>query len=147
MDLEPKAGPVRRSRGWALVAWTLVAGVLGAGEAWAQIHVNVMNCSGGNIYVQAYNAKDTVKAVPYWKGWINAGKSGTISCEGQGKGYCQTDIGIDPTGCSGTGLIASSDKWFDLKSSTWNVVTGHLSDTYCIPVVEQNLSSAPSKCP
>ena len=148
MDLEPKAGPARRSRGWALVAWTLVAGVLGAGEAWADIHVSVMNCSAATIYVQTYNAKDSVKAVPYSKKTINAGQSATLSCEGQGKGYCQTDIGIDPGGCQGTGVIAGDDKWFNLNSGTWNVVTGgKLSDTNCRPVVEQDLASAPSKCP
>lgn len=152
MHSEPQDVVARRSRGWALVALTLVAGCLGAGEAWADIQVHVMNCTSDSIEAQSFDAKDSVKEVAYsTKTLKSSGESATLSCEGQGKGYCQMIIAVTdlPAACkAGDGSSAvSGSMQFNLQSGKWAVVTGfQQSGSSCKPVVEQNLDSAPSSC-
>lgn len=152
MDSKVQETVARRSRGWALVALTLVAGGLGAGEAWADIQVHVMNCTSDPIEAQSYDAKDSVKAVAYTtKTLKSSGESATLSCAGQGKGFCQMIIAVTdlPLACkSGDGgSLASGHVGFNLDSGKWAVVTGYQqSGSNCKPIVKENLASAPSSC-
>jgi|GEM_PF-3450304 len=147
-------GVDRRPRGWALVALTLVAGGLGASQAWADIQVHVMNCTTDEVLVMAFDSKDSVRAVAASKKDFPINKSGdsaTLSCAGEGKGYCQMQVGSSelPLGCkSGDGnSIYSGHVGFHLDSGKWAVVTGFKQDgNNCQPVVQQNLDSAPTSC-
>jgi hypothetical protein len=144
----------RRSRGWGLVALTLVVGGLGAGQAWADIQVHVMNCTTDAVEAMAFDAKDSVRAVASSKKDFPINKSGesaTLSCAGEGKGYCQMQIGVTdlPLACkSGDGnSLSSGHVGFHLDSGKWAVVTGFKQDgNNCQPVVTQNLDSAPASC-
>jgi hypothetical protein len=133
---------------------TLVAVGLGAGDAWADIHVHVMNCTTDAIEAMAFDAKDSVRAVAASKKNFpinNSGETASLSCAGEGKGYCQMQIGVTdlPLACnSGDGNpLYSGHVGFHLDSGKWAVVTGFVQDgNNCKPVVEQNLDSAPSSC-
>jgi hypothetical protein len=147
--LKRKNGAHRHSRGWALAALTLVAGGLGAGQAWADIQVHVMNCTTDAVEALAFDAKDSVRAVASSKKDFPINKSGesaTLSCAGEGKGYCQMQIGVTdlPLACkSGDGnSFSSGHVGFHLDSGKWAVVTGFTQDgNNCQPVVKQNLDS------
>ena len=147
-------GVARRLRWWALVAVMLVVGGLDAGEAWADIQVHVMNCTEDTVEAEAFDSKDSVRAVSASKKTFPSfkqGESATLHCAGEGKGYCQMQIGpLDlPLSCkSGDGNSFSAGHiGFHLESDKWAVVTGFVNDgSNCKPVVEQNLDSAPSSC-
>jgi len=147
--LKRQNGAHRRSRGWALVALTLAAGGLGASQAWADIQVHVMNCTTDALNVMAFDAKDSVRAVASSEKNFpinNSGESATLSCAGEGKGYCQMQIAVTdlPLACkSGDGSsLASGKVGFHLDSGKWAVVTGFTQDgNNCQPVVKQNLDS------
>jgi hypothetical protein len=148
MDLQAQAGPASRSRGWAVVAWTLAVGLLGAGKAWADIQVHVMNCTNTSITVETFDAKDSNQSIAYSKKTLkNKGDTATLSCEGQGKGYCHTNIEMGPELCQGSLIVSGGYVEFNLDSGKWAVVTGgKLVQQACTPVVEENLVSAPSSC-
>ncbi|HZF10461.1 MAG TPA: hypothetical protein VFE33_16855 [Thermoanaerobaculia bacterium] len=149
-ELQDRA--VRRSRGWALVALTLVAGGLGASAAWGDIQVHVMNCTSDEVEAQAFDSKDSVKAVAAsTKKFSQSGESGSLHCAGEGKGYCQMVLAVldKPIACSkaDSGAIGGSVQ-FNLDSGKWAVVTGYQTeknskgDLVCKPVVQLNLDSA-----
>jgi hypothetical protein len=148
MDSKPQNGVVRHSRWRALLAGMLVAGGLGAGEAWADIQVHVMNCtSDGDLTVQAFDSKDSVKAVAASTAHLNSsGDSSSLHCAGEGKGYCQMIIAITdkPIACAkagGDGISGSVQ--FHLDSGKWAVVTGfEMSGDSCKPIYQVNLDSA-----
>jgi hypothetical protein len=152
MDLQAQGGPASRSRALALAAWTLAAGLLGAGTARADIEVHVMNCSGTSIGVETYDAKDHQQSIPYSKTTVQSKATATLKCEGQGKGYCHTYIAMSPDQCagsvtSGSAVISGGDLEFNLDSGKWAVVTGgEIVKGSCTPVVQENLASAPAKC-
>jgi hypothetical protein len=151
MYSEPQDGAVRRSRRWALVAALLVAGVLGTGEAWADIKVHVMNCaSSGNVKADAYDANDGTMMVAASSAKFAPGESASLYCAGEGEGYCRLVIETTstPEAC---GSASGGFARFHLDSGKWAVVTGFEtvksdSSTVCNPVVEQNLDSAPTSC-
>jgi hypothetical protein len=152
MYSEPQNVIARRSRGWALAVLTLVAGVLGASEAWADIQVHIMNCTSDPIEAQSFDAKDSVKEVAYsTKTLKSSGESATLSCAGQGEGFCQVTIAVTdlPLACKpgdGSSAITGSVQ-FHLDSGKWAVVTGYQqSGSSCKPVVQENLGSAPTSC-
>jgi len=148
MFAKSQAGAVPRSSGWALVALTLVAGGLSAREARADIQVHVMNCTSTSIEVQSYDAKDSVKAVAASTKKLNtSGQTATLSCAGEGKGYCQMVLAIleKPVACSkadsSSGIAGSAQ--FHLDSGKWVVVTGFQeSGSTCKPILQENLDSA-----
>lgn len=155
MSLEPQVGAAARSC-WTLVALMLVAGSLGAGEAWGDIQVHVMNCTSDEIEVQSFDAKDAVEEVAAsTKKLSQSGDSASLHCAGEGKGYCQMVLAVldKPVACSkaDSGAIGGSVQ-FHLDSDKWAVVTGYQTeknskgDLVCKPVVEENLDSAPSSC-
>lgn len=157
MYSEPQDGVARRSRWGALAALTLIAGGLGAGQAWGDIQVHVMNCTSDSVEVQTFDSKDSVKLVAAsTKKLSQSGQSASLPCAGEGKGYCQVSIEVvdKPVVCSKTdssnGVGGSVE--FHLESGKWAVVTGFVAqkngsgDLICKPVVEQNLDSAPSSC-
>jgi hypothetical protein len=148
MDSKPQDRTAKRSLGWALVASTLVAGGLGAGRAWADIHVNVMSCtSAGTVEAQAYNAEDSVKMVAAsTKKLSQSGQSATMTCAGQEKGYCQMVIVAysKPVVCANTDYSSGigGHVSFNLQKDKWAVITGFVAEgSTCKPVVQENLSS------
>ena len=150
MSLKPQDRAVRRSRWWALVAFTLVAG-LGT-PAWGDIQVHVMNCTSDEVEFQAFDSKDSVKVVAASTSKLSSsGQTSSLHCAGEGRGYCQMVLAIleKPVACanadSSDGIAGSSQ--FHLDSGKWAVVTGfEMESGNCKPVVELNLDSAPSSC-
>jgi hypothetical protein len=148
MSSKPQENDARRSHGWALVALALVAGALGAREARADIQVHVMLCTANAIEIQSYDSKDSVKAIAATtKKLSSAGASATLSCAGEGKGYCQMEIAITekPVACakadSSSGICGSAS--FHLDSGKWAVVTGfEESGNTCKPVYKVNQDSS-----
>lgn len=156
MDSHPQDGAARRPRWWVLLGLTLVAGGLGAGRAWADIQVHVMNCTSDSVEFQAFDSKDSVKQVAASTRKLSqSGESGSLHCAGEGKGYCQMVLAVldKPVACSKTdgGAIGGSLQ-FNLDSGKWAVVTGYVAqknskgDLICKPVVQENLDSAPTSC-
>lgn len=152
MGSKPQDGVARRSRGWALVALMLVAGGLGAGEAWADIQVHVMNCTTTAVEAQSYDAKDSVEVVAASTKKFSESKSGeseSLHCAGEGKGFCQMII---VTLTNPLGTVCDETDWsdgiggsvqFHLQSGKWAVVTGfEASNNKCKPVVKYDLDSA-----
>lgn len=152
MYSQPQDGAVRRSRWSALLALTLAAGGLSAGQAWGDIQVHVMNCTSNEIEFQAFDSKDSVEEVAAsTKKLSDSGETASLHCAGEGRGYCQMVLAIleKPVACanadSSSGIAGSSQ--FHLDSDKWAVVTGYEtekngSDVKCKPVIELNLDSA-----
>jgi hypothetical protein len=145
---KPREGAARRSRWSTLTVLSLVAG-LGAGPAWADIQVHVMNCTSQTIQAQAYDSKDSVKVLPASAtSFSHSGDSGSLHCAGEGRGYCQMSLSDlnPPAECN------IKDVDFHLDSGKWAIVTNFVKqknsngDTTCSLVVEQNLDSAPTSC-
>jgi hypothetical protein len=144
---KPREGAARCSRWSTLTVLSLVAG-LGAGPAWADIQVHVMNCISQTLQAQAYDSKDSVKLLPASATSFSQSGSGSLHCGGEGKGFCQMSLSIlnPPAECN----IKAVD--FHLDSGKWAVATNFVKqknsngDTICSLVVEQNLDSAPTSC-
>lgn len=135
--------------------------LLAAGSAVAaraDIYVHVMNCTTGTLEAQAFDAKDSVKAVGASEEKFSSGQAGEskqLHCAGEGKGFCQMIILVEsppasaPCKTSDVGHVS-----FNLDSGKWAVVTGYKevdtggngSNAKCAPVVEENLDSAPTSC-
>lgn len=144
-DVDPRCHGARRSRWSTLAAFVLMAGGWGAGAARADIQVNIRNCTEFNLTVEAYDAKDTLKAVPASKEQLaadNSGESKQLHCAGEGEGYCQMSLIVALAGsCSGVGGNESFN--FHLDSGKWVVVTAG-GDSSCEIGIEKNLDSAPA---
>jgi hypothetical protein len=150
MCSQPQIAVARRLRWWPIVGLTLVLG-LGAGEAWADIQVHVMNCTDGYIEAQSFDAKDSVKEVAATTRKLEAGESASLHCAGEGKGYCQMVIAvlqIPAEACDGVSGGATGSVQFHLDSGKWAVVTGYEKHKQsgaiynCKPVVEENQDSS-----
>lgn len=146
MSLDPQRRRIRRSRWFVPAAFVLLAGTWGAGAARADIYVHVMNCTDDSVEAEAFDAKDSVKAVTASTAKFsfgNPGESKQLHCAGEGKGYCQMSIGNSDLadGCTGGEDIGHVN--FNLDSGKWAVITGFKSeDSKCKPIVEYNLDSA-----
>jgi hypothetical protein len=147
MNVDPRCHGARRSRWSTLAAFALMAGGWGVGAARADIQVNIKNCTDFNLTVEAYDANDTLKAVPASKTQLAADSSGEskqLHCAGEGEGHCQMDIQINLRGqCSGIGGKGDFD--FHLESGKWAVVTAS-GESSCELGIEKDLDSAPSSC-
>jgi hypothetical protein len=152
MGSKPQNGVAKRSRGWVLAVLMVVAGGLGAGEAWGDIQVHVMNCTASALEVQAFDAKDSVEAISASKKKFSVNQSGeseSLHCAGEGKGFCQMII-VALTQPLGT--VCDETDWsdgvggsvqFHLESGKWAVVTGfEKKNDECKPVVQYDLDSA-----
>jgi hypothetical protein len=138
---------------WILVLLAFGAVGFGAAEVRADIQVHVKNCTSNEIEFQAYDSKDSVKAVAAsTKKLSSSGDTASLHCAGEGKGYCQMELAIleKPVACSKVGGSIAGSLSFHLDSDKWAVVTGYQQsqdskgDWSCTPTVEENLDSAPS---
>jgi len=157
MNLDPQRRGAGRSRWPALAAFMLVAGSWGTGAARADIYVHVMNCTADNLYVQAFDAKDSTEAVAASHEQFaadNSGEGKQLHCAGEGEGYCKMVVQIldTPSSSSCSGTTSTVDLNFHLDSGKWAVVTGFtaIKDSNgwsrCQAVVENDLDAAPSSC-
>ena len=158
MDLDSQRRSARTRR-LAPAALLLLAGTWGAGAARADIYVHVVNCTGGSMKAQAFDAKDSVKAVGASEksfSYGNPGESQQLHCAGEGKGYCQMEILVESppdegSGCGTTYTGGSAS--FNLDSDKYALVTGYKlvdtggngSNAKCAPVVSNDQDSA--TCP
>ncbi|HEV7428484.1 MAG TPA: hypothetical protein VGQ46_19165 [Thermoanaerobaculia bacterium] len=142
MDSNPRNSVVRRSRRPALVASILVAGVLVAGQAWADITVNIMNCAQATMKVDAYDSKDSVRVTPASSKTLKSGESGTLHCAGEGKGYCQVQFtpANNQDRCYGS---SPGTKGEHVDSGKWGLVKGVEVTMSCWPIITQ-VDTAPS---
>ncbi|HZF12720.1 MAG TPA: hypothetical protein VFE33_28360, partial [Thermoanaerobaculia bacterium] len=106
------------------------------------IQVHVMNCAEGNIKVDAYDSKDSVRVTPASSKKFSEGESDSLHCAGEGKGYCQ--MVFTPTEnedrCYGGSQFSTG---MHIDSGKWAVVKGFSVGTSCSPLVEQ-VDSPPS---
>jgi len=155
MTPDPRRHAARRPRWLATAAVTLLAVGWGTPAARADIYVHVMNCTVDNLYVEAFDPKDSAELVAASHEQFAANDSGEgkqLHCAGEGDGYCKMVVQIldSPSSCSGTTSNISLD--FNLDSGKWAVVTGFaaIKDSNgwerCQAVVEKDLDSAPSSC-
>ncbi|HET9766897.1 MAG TPA: hypothetical protein VFS60_08615 [Thermoanaerobaculia bacterium] len=142
VDLRGRSARYRRLAPAALV---LMAGAWGAGAARADIHVHVMNCTDDSVHAWAYDAEDSVKALPASSTEFHFGEPGAsaeLHCAGEGKGYCEMTIGNSDLATSCTGGEDIGSVGFHLDSGKWAVITGFKSENNkCTPIVEQNLDA------
>ena len=60
---------------------------------YADIKLDIRNCTGEDIDIRAYNAKDSSLGVPYSeKKDVKPGKKVTLKCKGEGKGFCKVRV-------------------------------------------------------
>lgn len=153
MNLYPHRCRMRRTRWLAPAAFLMMAWGSGIGAARADIYVHVMNCTEAALEAQAFDAKDSVKAVGASEAKFstyNPGETQKLHCAGEGKGYCQMVVlaeNVPPSGCGDITQGGHVD--FHLDSDKWAVVTGFKQSDdgkTCTPVVEENLDAAPSSC-
>lgn len=130
--------PRRRSHArWSVpAALVFLAAIGGAGAARADIYVHVLSCTAQYFEAEAYDAKDSVKAVPASTSQIRGvGQTGSLHCAGEGEGYCQMTLTVGDTEGGGTiGFKLDSGKW---AVATFNESTEKFS-------VQENLDSEPS---
>lgn len=155
MNLDPQRCAARRSRWLAPAAFVLMAG--GWGAARADIYVHVMNCTVDNLYVEAFDPKDSSELVAASHEQFaadNSGEGKQLHCAGEGEGYCKMVVQIldTPSSSSCSGTKSTIDLDFHLDSGKWAVVTGFtaIKDSNgwsrCQAVVKNDLDSAPSSC-
>ncbi|SMF82052.1 hypothetical protein [Pseudobacteriovorax antillogorgiicola] len=63
-----------------------------ASSSFAEISVDIRNCSGKSISIKSYNAKDGSMSSSYDYKTAKAGQKKTLKCKGQGKGFCKIRI-------------------------------------------------------
>jgi len=158
MKLDSQCRAARRSRWLAAAASTLLAG-WGAAAARADIYVHVVNCTGGSMKAQAFDAKDSVKAVGASEksfSYGDPGESQQLHCAGEGKGYCQMEILVESPPAEGSGCgttYTGGSASFNLDSDKYALVTGYKlvdtggngSNAKCAPVVSNDQDSG--TCP
>lgn len=152
MMAKSQTAAARRSP-WIPVALALFLGGLGAGEARADIQVHVKNCTSNEIEFQAYDSKDSVKAVAAsTKKLSSSGETASLHCAGEGKGYCQMELAITerPVACAKVGGSIAGSASFHLDSGDWAVVTGYQQSQdskgnwSCKPLLQENLDAEPA---
>jgi hypothetical protein len=142
MDSDSQTRVVRRSHRSALVASMFVVGGLVAGQAWADITINIMNCAQATMKVDAYDAKDGVRITPASSKQFKSGESGTLHCAGEGKGYCQVQFtpANNQDRCYST---PPGTKGEHVDSGKWGLVKGVEVTMSCWPIITQ-VDTAPS---
>jgi hypothetical protein len=150
MELDSRRSFAQRRRRLTLAAMVLLAGVLAAGEAAADIQIHFMNCTTARMSVSAFDAKDAVEAFAASSKDFSAddvGASFSLHCAGQGRGYCKVQIAPYDNPCGDE----YDDETIEIKveSDHWAVVTSFKkgSDTgglTCKAVVADAGSSTPS---
>jgi hypothetical protein len=118
-------------------ALVLLASLWGAGAARADIYVHILSCTDQAFEAEAFDAKDTVKAVPASTTKFHGvvGQTESLHCAGEGEGYCQMTLTTGDT--EGGGKIG-----FKLNSGKWAVARFSFSENKFS--VQENLDSQPS---
>lgn len=133
----------RSSRRWVLVGSMLFAGGLIAGQAVADITINIQNCAQASIKFDAYDSKDSVRAVAASSKTLGSGETGTLHCAGEGKGYCQVQFtpANNQDRCYGSspGTVGKH-----IDAGKWGQVQGLTVTESCWPIVAQTDSAASS---
>lgn len=144
MVSDPK-GAVRPSRRAVLVAAILLVGGLSAVSARADIYVHVMNCAkGSTVEAEAYDAKDSVEAVPASSKNLSVGDKQQLHCAGEGKGYCKMQLQFkgSPDLCYSSSSGTTS---LHLDSDHWIIVYGFTVTGDCYPKTVE-WDSEPANC-
>ena len=118
----------------------------------AEIKVDIRNCTGEKIDIKSYNAKDGSQLNPYTKkNDVKPGRKVTLKCKGQGKGFCK--IKVNGLNCGGsfsdvafhridkntTSVVDATGEWKKRKS-------GNLKGTYPLIELHRHVEDPSSDC-